>query len=69
SYEKNIKLNGMLYFHPIPDHVIGERMSRNYHIFKELCGKDNCKNVIFYPHAPPLPKTIHPHSHPPLPIA
>ncbi|KAI5985490.1 hypothetical protein EDD15DRAFT_1632453 [Pisolithus albus] len=46
-YEKNIKLNGMLYFHPISDHVIRERMSRNYNIFKELCGKDNCKNVIF----------------------
>ncbi|KAI6033493.1 hypothetical protein BKA83DRAFT_4032238, partial [Pisolithus microcarpus] len=46
-YEKNIKLNGMLYFHPISDHAIRERMSRNYNIFKELCGKDNCKNVIF----------------------
>ncbi|KAI5985479.1 hypothetical protein EDD15DRAFT_2554503 [Pisolithus albus] len=45
-YEKN-KLNGMLYFHPISDHVIRERTSRNYNVFKELYGKDNCKNVIF----------------------
>ncbi|KAI6033489.1 hypothetical protein BKA83DRAFT_1795081 [Pisolithus microcarpus] len=46
-YEKNIKLNGMLYFHPISDYGIRERMSRNYNIFKEPCGKDNFKNVIF----------------------
>ncbi|KAI6010543.1 hypothetical protein BKA83DRAFT_4401387 [Pisolithus microcarpus] len=46
-YEKNIKLNGMLYFHPISNYEIRERMSRNYNIFKELCGKDNFKNVIF----------------------
>ncbi|KAI6033678.1 hypothetical protein PISMIDRAFT_114048, partial [Pisolithus microcarpus 441] len=47
AYAKNIKLNGMPYFHPISDYEIRERMSRNYSIFKELCGKDNCKNVIF----------------------
>ncbi|KAI6033480.1 hypothetical protein PISMIDRAFT_689944 [Pisolithus microcarpus 441] len=46
-YEKNIKLNGILYFHPISNYEIRERMSRNYNIFKELCGKDNFKNVIF----------------------
>ncbi|KAI5993991.1 hypothetical protein EDD15DRAFT_2166626 [Pisolithus albus] len=46
-YTKNIKLNDMLYFHPISDYEIKERMSRNYNIFKGLCGKDNFKNVIF----------------------
>ncbi|KAI5985499.1 P-loop containing nucleoside triphosphate hydrolase protein [Pisolithus albus] len=46
-YEKNIKLNGVLYFHPISNDEIRERMTRNYNIFKGLCGKDNFKNVIF----------------------
>ncbi|KAI5994005.1 hypothetical protein EDD15DRAFT_2144739, partial [Pisolithus albus] len=47
SYEKNIKLNGVLYFHPISNDEIKERMTRNYNIFKGLCGKDNFQNVIF----------------------
>ncbi|KAI5985486.1 hypothetical protein EDD15DRAFT_2582453 [Pisolithus albus] len=47
SYKKNIKLHGILYFHPISDHIIRETVSRNYTIFKALCGKDYCKNVIF----------------------
>ncbi|KAI5996971.1 P-loop containing nucleoside triphosphate hydrolase protein [Pisolithus albus] len=46
-YEKSIKLHGILYFHPISDHIIRETAERNYHIFQEMCGKDYCKNVIF----------------------
>ncbi|KAI5993994.1 hypothetical protein EDD15DRAFT_2547969 [Pisolithus albus] len=46
-YDKNIELNGILYFHPISDEIILETVSRNYNIFKELCGKDYSKNVIF----------------------
>ncbi|KAI5985494.1 hypothetical protein EDD15DRAFT_2532748, partial [Pisolithus albus] len=46
-YDKNIELNGILYFHPISDEIILETVSRNYNIFKEMCGKDYFKNVIF----------------------
>ncbi|KAI5984551.1 hypothetical protein F5J12DRAFT_704670, partial [Pisolithus orientalis] len=46
-YRKGVKLSGILYFHRISDTSIQEAPSRNYNIFKELCGKDNCKNVIF----------------------
>ncbi|KAI6033497.1 hypothetical protein PISMIDRAFT_687396 [Pisolithus microcarpus 441] len=46
-YDKNIELNGVLYFHPISDDIIIETVSRNYNIFKEMCGKDYFKNVIF----------------------
>ncbi|KAI5991962.1 hypothetical protein EDD15DRAFT_2142964, partial [Pisolithus albus] len=45
-YEKNIKLHGILYFHPISVYTIRETAARNYNIFKELWGKDYCKNVI-----------------------
>ncbi|KAI5998380.1 hypothetical protein F5J12DRAFT_850045 [Pisolithus orientalis] len=47
TYSRKIKLNGILYFHRILDNRIEEAPSRNYKIFKELCGKDNYKNVIF----------------------
>ncbi|KAI5994003.1 P-loop containing nucleoside triphosphate hydrolase protein, partial [Pisolithus albus] len=46
-YDENIELNGILYFHPISDETILETVSRNYNIFKEMCGKDYFKNVIF----------------------
>ncbi|KAI6099527.1 hypothetical protein EV401DRAFT_2081346 [Pisolithus croceorrhizus] len=46
SYRKNIKLNGILYFHRISDHRIGDPSSRNYNMLKDLCGNDNCKNVV-----------------------
>ncbi|KAI5993981.1 hypothetical protein EDD15DRAFT_2196406 [Pisolithus albus] len=47
SYDKNIELNGFLYFLPISVDIILETVSRNYNIFKEMCGKDYFKNVIF----------------------
>ncbi|KAI6039632.1 P-loop containing nucleoside triphosphate hydrolase protein [Pisolithus marmoratus] len=46
TYEKNIKLSGLLYLHRISDNRIGGTPLRNYNMFKELCGKDNFKNVI-----------------------
>ncbi|KAI6044150.1 hypothetical protein EDC04DRAFT_462217 [Pisolithus marmoratus] len=46
-YRKNIKLNGILYFHPISDNKVRDASSRTFNVLKELCGKDNCKNVIF----------------------
>ncbi|KAI5995159.1 P-loop containing nucleoside triphosphate hydrolase protein [Pisolithus albus] len=46
TYEKNIKLSGILYFHRISDNRVGGTPLRNYKMFNELCGKDNFQNVI-----------------------
>lgn len=46
TYEKNVKLSGVLYLHRISDNRVGGTPLRNYKMFKELCGKDNFKNVI-----------------------
>lgn len=43
-YRKSIKLNGILYFHRISDYRL---RLRDYKMLKDLCGNDNCKNVIF----------------------
>ncbi|KAI6040985.1 hypothetical protein EDC04DRAFT_3110447 [Pisolithus marmoratus] len=37
----------MLYLHRISDNIVGGTPLRNYNMFKQLCGKDNFKNVIF----------------------
>ncbi|KIK18090.1 hypothetical protein PISMIDRAFT_110175, partial [Pisolithus microcarpus 441] len=46
-YAKNIKLDDMLYFHPISEHTMRETTLRNFNMFKEACGKDNFKHVVF----------------------
>ncbi|KAI6042170.1 hypothetical protein EDC04DRAFT_3058955, partial [Pisolithus marmoratus] len=46
TYKKNMKLSGMLYLHRISDNRVSGTPSRNYGMFKELCGKENFKNVI-----------------------
>lgn len=46
TYQKNIKLSGVLYLHRISDNRISGTPLRNYGMFKELCGKENFKNVI-----------------------
>ncbi|KAI5992846.1 hypothetical protein EDC04DRAFT_2586758 [Pisolithus marmoratus] len=46
TYEKNIKLSSVLYLHRISDNGVSGTSLRNYNMFKELCGKDNFKNVI-----------------------
>ncbi|KAI6044167.1 P-loop containing nucleoside triphosphate hydrolase protein [Pisolithus marmoratus] len=46
TYKKNIKLSGILYLHRISDNRVSGTPLRNYNMFKELCGKDNFKNVI-----------------------
>ncbi|KAI6022643.1 P-loop containing nucleoside triphosphate hydrolase protein, partial [Pisolithus marmoratus] len=45
-HEKNIKLSSFLYFHRISDNRMPEMPQRLYQMFKELCGKDNLKNII-----------------------
>ncbi|KAI6116875.1 P-loop containing nucleoside triphosphate hydrolase protein, partial [Pisolithus thermaeus] len=44
---QNIKLNGILYFHRISDYRMRDASSRSYKMLRDLCGNDNCKNVIF----------------------
>ncbi|KAI5988362.1 P-loop containing nucleoside triphosphate hydrolase protein [Pisolithus albus] len=46
TYKKNVKLSGILYLHRISDNRVAGTPLRNYKMFKELCGKDNFKNVI-----------------------
>ncbi|KAI5992853.1 P-loop containing nucleoside triphosphate hydrolase protein [Pisolithus marmoratus] len=46
TYKKNIKLSGVLYLHRISDNRVSGTPLRNYNMFKELCGKENFKNVI-----------------------
>ncbi|KAI6118660.1 hypothetical protein EV401DRAFT_1550773 [Pisolithus croceorrhizus] len=46
TYKKNIKLSGVLYLHRISDNRVSGTPLRNYNMFKELCGRENFKNVI-----------------------
>ncbi|KIO01138.1 hypothetical protein M404DRAFT_150982 [Pisolithus tinctorius Marx 270] len=46
TYKKNIKLSGVLYLHRISDNRVSGTPLRNYNMFKELCGKENFKNVV-----------------------
>lgn len=46
TYQKNIKLSGVLYLHRISDNRVSGTPLRNYSMFKELCGKENFKNVV-----------------------
>ncbi|KAI6024270.1 P-loop containing nucleoside triphosphate hydrolase protein [Pisolithus marmoratus] len=46
-YIENIKLNGVLYFHPISYSRVRDASARTFNVLKELCGKDNLKNVFF----------------------
>ncbi|KAG6335337.1 hypothetical protein ID866_3748 [Astraeus odoratus] len=46
TYKQNAKLSGMLYFHRITDPRVAGTPLRNLNMFKELCGKDNFKNVV-----------------------
>ena len=38
-------LSGLLYFHRISDNRVAGTPLRNFHVFKELCGRDNFRNV------------------------
>ncbi|KAI6125851.1 hypothetical protein EDD16DRAFT_1702963 [Pisolithus croceorrhizus] len=46
TYEESIKLRGVLYLHRISDLQVVGMPPMNYNMFKELCGRDNFKNVI-----------------------
>ncbi|KAG6331875.1 hypothetical protein ID866_7218 [Astraeus odoratus] len=46
TYMQNVKLSGILYFHRITDPRVAGTPLRNLNMFKELCGKDNFKNVV-----------------------
>ncbi|KAI5997225.1 hypothetical protein F5J12DRAFT_851576, partial [Pisolithus orientalis] len=46
AYKKNLKLSGVLYLHRISDNRVSGTPLRNYNMFKELCGKENFKNIV-----------------------
>ncbi|KAL4065613.1 P-loop containing nucleoside triphosphate hydrolase protein [Scleroderma yunnanense] len=46
TYKRKVLLSGLLYFHRISDNRVAGTPLRNLNMFKELCGKDNFKNVV-----------------------
>ncbi|KAF4582667.1 hypothetical protein EYR40_002590 [Pleurotus pulmonarius] len=46
TYEQNVKLAGILYFHRITDNRMAGTPLKNLHMFEKLCGKDALQNII-----------------------
>ncbi|KAL4078012.1 P-loop containing nucleoside triphosphate hydrolase protein [Scleroderma citrinum] len=46
TYKRKVLLSGLLYFHRISDNRMAGTPLRNLNMFKELCGRDNFKNVV-----------------------
>ena len=46
SYEKDIRLSGLLFFHRISDNRMGGSPMKHLKMFQNLCGTENLKNVI-----------------------
>ncbi|KAJ8689314.1 hypothetical protein PTI98_013347 [Pleurotus ostreatus] len=46
TYERNVKLAGILYFHRISDNRMAGTPLKNLHMFEKLCGKNALKNII-----------------------
>ncbi|KAL4078024.1 P-loop containing nucleoside triphosphate hydrolase protein [Scleroderma citrinum] len=46
TYKQKVMLSGLLYFHRISDNRVAGTPLRNLNMFKELCGRDNFKNVV-----------------------
>lgn len=46
SYNENVKLNGLIYFHRISDARMQGSAKKNLLMFKKLCGDNALKNVI-----------------------
>jgi hypothetical protein len=46
SYEKQTKLSGIIYMHPIKSERMEGSAMRNLRMFRELCGEEPLKNVI-----------------------
>ncbi|CAE6459426.1 unnamed protein product [Rhizoctonia solani] len=47
AYTQNFKITGLLYLHKITDTRIGGASLRHMNMFKELCGTDSLKNVVY----------------------
>lgn len=47
TYQKEIKLRGILYLHRISDNRLGGCAHKNLVMFKRLCGEDGIKSVTF----------------------
>jgi hypothetical protein len=46
SYERNIKLRGIIYIHRITDTKMSGSALKNLYLFQKLCGDDALKNVL-----------------------
>ncbi|KAL6302092.1 P-loop containing nucleoside triphosphate hydrolase protein [Sparassis latifolia] len=46
TYEKNIKLSGIVYLHRISDNRMAGTPLKNLRMFEELCGKSALQNII-----------------------
>ncbi|KAI5986172.1 hypothetical protein EDD15DRAFT_2389973 [Pisolithus albus] len=46
TYEQGAKLAGIIYMHRISDTRVGGTSSRNFRIFRELCGETTLRNVL-----------------------
>lgn len=47
AYSQNFKITGLLYMHKITDTRVGGASFRHMNMFKELCGTDSLKNVVY----------------------
>lgn len=46
AYTKDVKLNGIIYLHPISDKRVTHHATKNLEMFRKLTGEKNLKNVI-----------------------
>ncbi|KAI0789932.1 P-loop containing nucleoside triphosphate hydrolase protein [Abortiporus biennis] len=46
TYEQGITLAGIIYLHRITDYRVGGISSRNFRMFRKLCGDESLKNVV-----------------------
>ncbi|KEP49821.1 50S ribosome-binding GTPase [Rhizoctonia solani 123E] len=47
AYSQNFKITGLLYLHKITDTRVGGASFRHMKMFKEVCGTDSLKNVVY----------------------
>ncbi|CAE6452183.1 unnamed protein product [Rhizoctonia solani] len=47
AYSHNFKITGLLYLHKITDTRVGGTSIRHMNMFKELCGTESLKNVVY----------------------
>ncbi|KAJ6532002.1 hypothetical protein B0H19DRAFT_1189538 [Mycena capillaripes] len=46
TYQKGVKLSGVIYMHRISDNRMGGISTRNFKMFRQLCGDSTLKNVL-----------------------